>query len=863
VGEAELKAFLEDKGVSPELATQLTTRLWEMVGGAPTMAPAPASGTSSPSPALHFDDADSRYEDRGLLGRGGMGEVRLVFDRRLNRELAMKVLRAEVSADAELMDRFLDEAQVTAQLQHPSIIPLHDFGRLPDGRLFFTMKEVKGRTLTQVIHEVHVASTEARDDWELTSEGGWRASASGWTLRRLLDAFQRVCDAVAYAHARGVLHRDLKPHNIMVGDFGEVLVLDWGLTRVGRATRRHDALVLNRRATTTSGLISGTPGYMAPEQASGDVDRIEPAGDVYALGATLYCILSGHTPPVKDGYLPLNPPPVLPERVGEQGPVIPVELRELCGRAMAWAPADRPDTASALARSVAEWLEGAQRRARAMELLSEARALEPALSQRRQDAGRLGAQADESLQQIPPFAPLEQKLPSWQMQDDARRLASEATSLQTRRTQLLRAALTHASDFDIAHQMLADIFHEQHAAAEARRDSEEAATIEPLLREHDRGKWATYLHGDGVLDLVTTPPGASLRLFRLEEERRVTVATFVRELGPSPLFGMRLPMGHYLVTIALEGHHDVRYPVFIDRQHHWDGIRTGDSQPHPIQLPSLGELGNEDCYVPAGWFWSGGDAQANNSLPAQRLWLDGFIMRRFPVTIEEFVTFLNDLTDRGRLEEARTYAPEPPAWEQRSAARHEHGVVLGDDGRFHFPGPPEQLRWPVVLVNWPASAAYAAWLAEREGRPWRLVAEMEHEKAARGVNASPFPWGTYLDPTFCKMRHSTAGEGRNVRATVDAFPTDESVYGICGLAGNVHSWCIDPYQPRGPKLIHDVPQISDGSDVRGPGAGGVHRIVRGGSWRDPEANLRGAFRDSPPATYRDTTIGLRVARPYP
>jgi hypothetical protein len=126
VGEAELKAFLEDKGVSPELATQLTTRLWEMVGGAPTMAPTPASDTSSPSPALDFDDAASRYEDRGLLGRGGMGEVRLVFDRRLNRELAMKVLRAEISADAELMDRFLDEAQVTAQLQHPSIIPLHD-----------------------------------------------------------------------------------------------------------------------------------------------------------------------------------------------------------------------------------------------------------------------------------------------------------------------------------------------------------------------------------------------------------------------------------------------------------------------------------------------------------------------------------------------------------------------------------------------------------------------------------------------------------------------------------------------------------------------------------------------------------------
>jgi serine/threonine-protein kinase len=237
-------------------------------------------------------------------------------------------------------------------------------------------------------------------------------------------------------------------------------------------------------------------------------------------------------------------------------------------------------------------------------------------------------------------------------------------------------------------------------------------------------------------------------------------------------------------------------------------------------------------------------------------------MRRFPVTIEEFLTFLNDLASRGRIDEARGYAPEPPAWEQ-SQGRHEHGVILGDDGRFVFPGPSEQRRWPVVLVNWQGAAAYAAWLAAREGKPWRLPAEMEHEKAARGVNGSVFPWGDHFDATFCKMRHSTVGAGRNVRAAVDEFPVDESIYGIRGLAGNVYSWCIDPYQPRGPKLVNHVPQISDGSDVTGPGAGGVHRIVRGGSWRDPEANLRGAFRDSPPATYRDTALGFRVSRPFP
>jgi formylglycine-generating enzyme required for sulfatase activity len=289
-------------------------------------------------------------------------------------------------------------------------------------------------------------------------------------------------------------------------------------------------------------------------------------------------------------------------------------------------------------------------------------------------------------------------------------------------------------------------------------------------------------------------------------------------------------------------------------------VPQGATAPYAIPLPPIGALGPDDCYVPAGWFWSGGDPAANNSLAAQRLWLDGFVMRRFPVTIAEFVDFLNDIAANGRLDDARTFAPQAPAWEQ-GQARHEHGVVLGDDGRFVFPGPPEELRRPVVLVNWAGAAAYASWLAERDGLPWRLPAEMEHEKALRGVNGSPFPWGRHFDATFCKMRHSTAGEGRNVRASVDDFPVDASIYGIRGLAGNVHSWCIDPYQPRGPKVVNGVPQISDGSDVRGPGANGVHRIVRGGSWRDPEANLRGAFRDSPPATYRDTAIGFRVCRP--
>ena len=180
-----------------------------------------------------------RYEDLGRIGEGAMGEVRRVKDRYLGRIVAMKILK-EGGQVKGLRDRFLAEAATTSQLEHPGIIPIYDIGE-QDGRPYFTMREIRGRTLTEVIREVHDSS----------GAGQWTA-AGGWTFRRLLAAFGAVCEAVAFAHDRGVIHRDLKPDNVLVGDYGEVTVVDWGL------------------ATLTPGAhVVGTPAYMPPEQAWG------------------------------------------------------------------------------------------------------------------------------------------------------------------------------------------------------------------------------------------------------------------------------------------------------------------------------------------------------------------------------------------------------------------------------------------------------------------------------------------------------------------------------------------------------------------------------------------------------------------
>ncbi|HJU64178.1 MAG TPA: serine/threonine-protein kinase [Gemmatimonadaceae bacterium] len=213
------------------------------------------------------DLSGTRYELIELAGRGGMAAVYRAHDSELERDVALKVLSVpEVAPDAAA--RLLREARTLATLEHPGIIPVHDVGTLPDGRVFYTMKLVRGERLDE-----HV-----------------RASASRAELLRI---FGRICEAVAFAHAQGVVHRDLKPENIMVGPFGEVLVMDWGIAKLldGASSApakpaAHDPSGAES-AITGHGTVLGTPGYMAPEQARGAVDEVDERADVYSLGAIL------------------------------------------------------------------------------------------------------------------------------------------------------------------------------------------------------------------------------------------------------------------------------------------------------------------------------------------------------------------------------------------------------------------------------------------------------------------------------------------------------------------------------------------------------------------------------------------------
>jgi serine/threonine protein kinase len=301
-----------------------------------------------------------RIQVRGEVGRGAMGQVLLGFDTKLRREMALKVThlpRGEIAR--QLLARFVEEAQVNAQLEHPNIVPVHDLGLDPSGRAYFSMKLVRGRSLEDIL---------------LARLDGDAATLAEFGLRRLLDIFMQVCLAMEYAHARGVIHRDLKPANVMVGDFGEVAVMDWGVAKLkeiaaGVSTQaealaiEHD-LVDSGRASTPSppisgpgpvtsvraetkawqthdGAVLGTPHYMAPEQAKGLA--VDERSDLYSLGVMLYEILCGKVPfdhedpaiVVKKVILENPKPP------SAHDPQVPPALETLVMRLLAKEPRDR------------------------------------------------------------------------------------------------------------------------------------------------------------------------------------------------------------------------------------------------------------------------------------------------------------------------------------------------------------------------------------------------------------------------------------------------------------------------------------------------------------------------------------------
>jgi tRNA A-37 threonylcarbamoyl transferase component Bud32 len=294
----------------------------------------------------HGEDAFlSRYEPCELLGVGGMGEVRLVRDTRTGRSVALKAIRPERSARADLRERFVREARIQAQLEHPGVVPVYDLVQRPGGA-FFTMRRVHGATLEQVLEGL------ARRDPDVLAR---------YSRRKLLSAFGSVCMTVDFAHARGIIHRDLKPANVMFGDFGEVYVLDWGVAKVGLATDHAEGEVVDADVRVTEGgALLGTVGYMAPEQLAGGT--ADARSDIYSLGAMLFELLAGVQLHQGKSTSEVIQSTVrgADARASRRVPEIdvPPELEAICIKATAVAPSARHRSARELYEEVEHFLDG-------------------------------------------------------------------------------------------------------------------------------------------------------------------------------------------------------------------------------------------------------------------------------------------------------------------------------------------------------------------------------------------------------------------------------------------------------------------------------------------------------------------------
>jgi serine/threonine-protein kinase len=301
-----------------------------------------------------------RYELGTLLGQGGMGFVRACRDRRIGREVALKMARPEHASKGDVLARFLREACVQGQLEHPAIVPVYDLGRDPSGNVYFTMKRVRGATFERIVQQLR---------------SGDALALGHYSRRKLLAAFASVCQALTFAHARGVVHRDIKPGNVMLGDFGEVYVLDWGLAKLTTSPDDDDAVEEPKRESvlagaTVRGTTMGTPGYMAPEQVRGE--SVDARTDVYALGAILFELLALqplHTHGPQQAMLTST---LLgaDARPSARAPHldVPPELDAICVRATALDPQDRFGSARELVTAIERFLDGDRDLQRRLEL---------------------------------------------------------------------------------------------------------------------------------------------------------------------------------------------------------------------------------------------------------------------------------------------------------------------------------------------------------------------------------------------------------------------------------------------------------------------------------------------------------------
>ena len=746
-----------------------------------------------------------RYTVRGELGRGGKGRVSLALDHNLGREVAVKTLLTPDSVTRGQVRRFVQEARITAQLDHPSVVPVYELGITPAGELFYTMKRVQGTALSSILRGLRHLDREMADSFP---------------LGRLMRVFGSICLTVAYAHDRGVVHRDIKPDNVMVGAYGEVLLMDWGFaTMIGED---------GADAEDPRGLY-GTPGYVAPERVRG-ASCDDPRSDVYALGCLLYELLTlcrvyeeRDARAVLDAVLRRDPKPPS----SRSASAVPDDLEDLCLACLSREPGDRPPTARAVADEIEAHLEGSRRRDQVGRRVKGGR---KALQRHLRLRGGMKRAQELTTQirgRIEPWRPLEEKEALIRGLRRTEELRAAAEDAFTEALASFESALSLDRDDPDARSSMAEAYWLLFEEAEQRNDPREMAALERWLLTYDDGRYAVRLRGEGAVTLDTTPTHAEAICQRFERQDLLSTAVPFENFGRTPLRVVTLPVGSYLLLLRAPDHRVTRYPLRIQRRDHH----------HPasaIQLLAKDAAPPDMVHVPAGAFVAGGDPGAPGALDARTEVVDDFLIGRYPVTASEYLEFLHHL-QRVDPVLARRHAPRQSGLSRTLWPRNE--------GVWRLPRKPRHgVNWgprhPVVGVSHEDAVAYCAWRSERDGVIVRLPTELEWEKAARGVDARFYPWGRWFDASLCSMQDSQPGPA--LHRAVGSFPADTSPHGVADLAGGVQDWCDGWFDEE---------------------AG--QRPMRGGAWVLPRRHCRLAHRQGDFPWTAERSTGFRVVMEMP
>ena len=746
-------------------------------------------------------DTGLRYQEEGELGRGGRGRVNLAQDRNLERVVAIKTLLTPESVTVAQVRRFVQEALITAQLDHPSVAPVYEFGFTRSGDLYYTMKRIEGTALSRILHDIRHRE---------------RAAVERFALGRLVRVLSSVALTVAYAHDRGVVHRDIKPDNIMIGAYGEVMLLDWGFARV-----------IGRASAATEPRVLGTPGYLAPERIRGK-SHDDPRSDVYSLGCVLYEALSLQRvfdAPSRRAMLEaaVRTDPVPPSQRAARAPV-PEELDVLCQSCLARDPQQRLGSARALADGLDAFIEGSRRREQVGVRVKQGRAALQRHLRLRSSARRARELTDEIGQRLEPWRPLEEKGALLRGLGQAERLRESAADAFTEAVACFESALSIDRDDLDARACMADAYWLRFEDAEKRNDAREMAVIERWLMAFDDGRYSVRLQGDGAFTLDTSPTHAEVVCLRYERHDLRDIAVPFEHFGRTPLQVVNLPVGSYLLVVRAPGHRITLYPLRIRRREHHHPDR-------PVRLVRADAGTRDFVHVPAGTFLYGGDPGTPGALPATEHEVDDFLVGRCPVTAGEYLEFLQHLQDTDP-EQAMHHAP-------RQAGIS--GALWSlEQGRWTLPTADPHGRWwrpeyPVYGVSWEDAVAYCDWRSDRDGVHFDLPTEVQWEKAARGVDARFYPWGRWFDPSFCAMRDSQPG--KPIHRPVGAFPLDRSPFGVHDVCGGVQQWCRDWYDEEGEL-----------------------RVQRGGAWLLPSRLCRLAHRQGAFPWSAGLTTGFRIVR---